>query len=72
MYHWIEDKDFLKRMKTECPNVVNRLVQSINNDDYLQVDMHMVGREKITNPNLFDFLYQLIDFIFLYICLFGY
>lgn len=45
MYHWIEDKDFLKRMKTECSDVVNRLIQSINNDDYLQVDMHMVGRK---------------------------
>lgn len=43
MYHWIEDKDFLKRMRTECSDVVNRLVQSINNEDYLRVDMHMVG-----------------------------
>lgn len=43
MYHWIEDKGFLKRMRTECSDVVNRLVQSINNEGYLQVNMHMVG-----------------------------
>lgn len=43
MYHWIEDKGFLKRMRTECSDVVNRLVQSINNENYLQVEMHMVG-----------------------------
>lgn len=43
MYHWIEDKDFLKRVRIECSDVVNRLVQSINNEAYLQAEMHMVG-----------------------------
>ena len=43
MYHWIEDKDFLGRMRRECSDVVNRLVTIINNDDVMSVEMHMVG-----------------------------
>lgn len=43
MYHWIEDKEFLGRMRRECSDVVNRLVQNINNRDYLEVEMQMVG-----------------------------
>lgn len=43
MYHWIEDKDFLGRMRKECSDVVNRLVTIINNDDVMSVEMHMVG-----------------------------
>lgn len=43
MYDWIKDKDFLGRMRRECSDVVNRLVQIINNEDYLQVEMQMVG-----------------------------
>lgn len=43
MYHWIEDKEFLGRMRRECSDVVNRLVQNINNGDYIEVEMQMVG-----------------------------
>ena len=43
MYDWIKDKEFLSKMRRECSDVVNRLVQSINNDDYLKVEMQMVG-----------------------------
>lgn len=43
MYHFIEDKDFLKNMKGLCSNIVNQLVQAINNDDELVVEAHLVG-----------------------------
>lgn len=43
MYHFIEDKDFLKRMRGLCSNIVNQLVQSINNDNELIVEAHLVG-----------------------------
>ena len=32
MYHYIEDKVFLKDMKYLCSNIINQLVQLINND----------------------------------------
>ena len=43
MYHYIEDKDFLKRMRGVCSNIINQLVQSINNDDYMTVEAQLVG-----------------------------
>ena len=43
MYHYIEDKEFLKRMKSLCSNIVNQLVQSINNDSVMAVEAHLVG-----------------------------
>ena len=43
MYHYIEDKEFLKRMKSLCSNIVNQLVQSINNDSVMTVEAHLVG-----------------------------
>lgn len=43
MYHFIEDKDFLKNMRGLCSNIVNQLVQAINNDDELVVEAHLVG-----------------------------
>ncbi len=43
MYHWIEDKTFLKRMRSDCSDTVNRLVQAINNDGVLLVRQHLVG-----------------------------
>ena len=43
MYHYIEDKDFLKRMKSLCSDIINRLVQSINNDSVMTVEAHLVG-----------------------------
>ena len=29
MYHWVEDKDFLKRAYSECAGIVNQLVQEL-------------------------------------------
>lgn len=43
MYHYIEDKYFLKQMRRDCSDIVNQLVQSINNDGMLSVEMELVG-----------------------------
>ncbi len=43
MYHYIEDKVFLKRMKNFCSDIINQLVQRINNDDIMTVEAHLVG-----------------------------
>lgn len=43
MYHFIKDKDFLMRMRGLCSNIVNQLVQSINSDNELIVEAHLVG-----------------------------
>lgn len=43
MYHYIEDKDFLKRMRSLCSDIINQLVQSINNDSVMTVEAHLVG-----------------------------
>lgn len=43
MYHYIDDKDFLKRMKGFCSDIINQLVQSINNDSVMLVKAHLVG-----------------------------
>jgi len=43
MIHYIEDKAFLKRMKSLCSDIVNQLVQSINNDSLMTVEAHLVG-----------------------------
>lgn len=43
MIQFIEDKKFLGMMRRECSDVVNRLVQNINKDNYLKVEMQMVG-----------------------------
>lgn len=43
MYHYIADKDFLKRMKSLCSDIINQLVQSINNDSVMKVEAHLVG-----------------------------
>lgn len=43
MYHYIKDKDFLKRMRRECSGIINQLVQSINNDDVMTVEAQLVG-----------------------------
>lgn len=43
MYHYIEDKDFLKRMKSLCSDIINQLVQSINNDSVMTVEAQLVG-----------------------------
>lgn len=43
MYHYIQDKEFLKRLKGSCSDIVNQLVQSINNDSVMKVEACLVG-----------------------------
>lgn len=43
MYHYIDDKDFLKRMRSLCSGIINQLVQRINNDSVMTVEAHLVG-----------------------------
>lgn len=43
MYHWVEDKKFLGRMKGLCSNIVNQLVQLINNEGQMLVRSYLVG-----------------------------
>lgn len=43
MYHYIDDKVFLKDMKQVCSDIVNQLVQRINNDSVMTVEDHLVG-----------------------------
>lgn len=43
MYHFVEDKDFLKNMRGVCADLVNQLVQLINNENELIVESHLVG-----------------------------
>ena len=39
MYHYIEDKVFLKDMKYLCSNIINQFVQLINNDSLMEVKL---------------------------------
>lgn len=43
MYHYVEDKVFIKDMKYLCSNIINQLVQLINNDSVMKVKAHLVG-----------------------------
>lgn len=43
MYHYVEDKDFLKQMKGVCSNIINQLVQQINRDGEMEVKANLVG-----------------------------
>lgn len=43
MYHYIQDKNFLKRLRGACSDIVNQLVQSINNDSIMTVKAELVG-----------------------------
>lgn len=43
MYHYIEDKEFLKRMKDLCSGIINQLVKSINSGTYMTVRADLVG-----------------------------
>ena len=43
MYHWIEDKQFLGRMRSLCSDIVNQLVQAVNREGALSVRQHLVG-----------------------------
>jgi hypothetical protein len=43
MYQYVEDKEFLRKMKSLCGDIINQLVQSINNDEVMTVEAHLVG-----------------------------
>lgn len=43
MYHYVEDKEFLKDMRTCCADIINQLVQRINNDSVMEVEAHLIG-----------------------------
>lgn len=43
MYHLVEDKVFIKKMKNVCSGIINELVQLINNEGLLEVEAHLVG-----------------------------
>ena len=61
MYHWVEDKEFLKKAYSECAGIVNQLVQNLKHYD-IAAEMKVVGsksRNMITQnanePIDFDF-----------------
>lgn len=43
MYHYIEDKNYLKRVKSVCCDIINQLVQSINREKKLYVEAYLIG-----------------------------
>lgn len=43
MYHYIQDKEFLKLLKATCHDIINQLVQSINNDSVMTVKACLIG-----------------------------
>lgn len=43
MYQYITDKDFLKRLRRTCSDIVNQLVQRINRDSDMTVSVDLVG-----------------------------
>jgi hypothetical protein len=42
MYHWVEDKDYLKRSYSVCADIVNQLVQNLKNYG-IEAKMNVVG-----------------------------
>lgn len=61
MYHWVTDKEYLKRAYSECSDIVNQLVQNLSNYG-IKAKMNVVGsksRNMITQyekePIDFDF-----------------
>lgn len=64
MYHWVEDKEFLKRSYSLCADLANQLVQKLKSDDIV-AEMRTVGskgRNMITqNANeKIDFDFNLV------------
>ena len=43
MFHYINDEEYLKKLKYTCSDMINQLVQSINNDSVIKVESHLVG-----------------------------
>ena len=56
MYHYIEDKEFLKKLRSVCSNLVNQLVQEINNEGKMIVEAHSVvgGSRNLETQNEFE------------------
>ena len=68
MYHYIQDKDFQKRLKSTCADIVNQLVQSINKDSVMTVKACLVGSgaknlitQNADNPIDLDYNICIID-----------
>lgn len=53
MFHYIKDRGFLSRIKSDAADTVNRLVQRINNDGFMTVRSELVGsgRRKLITQN---------------------
>lgn len=67
MYHWVEDKEYLKRAYGVCSNIVNQLVQALEKDD-IYAEMSIVGSksrnmvtQNVNNPIDFDFNLEILD-----------
>lgn len=67
MYHWVTDKEFLKRAYSECADVVNQFVQNLKNYN-IEAKMNVVGsksRNMVTQnesePIDFDFNVTIIS-----------
>lgn len=43
MYHFIEDKEFLKKLRSICSDLINQLVMAINNEGEMDVRAYLVG-----------------------------
>ena len=43
MYHYVEDKEFRKKLRATCSGIVNQLVQRINNGTVMEVKAQLVG-----------------------------
>lgn len=68
MYHYIQDKDFQKRLKSTCSDIVNQLVQNINKDSVMTVKACLVGSgaknlvtQNANNPIDLDYNMCIID-----------
>lgn len=68
MYHYIQDKDFQKRLKGTCADIVNQLVQSINKGSVMTVRACLVGSgaknlvtQNASNPIDLDYNICILD-----------
>lgn len=68
MYHYIQDKKYLKQLKNTCSNIVNQLAQVINNDSVMTVKVFLVGSgaknlvtQNANNPIDLDYNICIID-----------
>ena len=71
MYHYIEDKEFLKNMRRICSNIINQLVQAINRDNLMKVNFQLVGSgarhletQNSNNPVDLDYNVNILDISF--------